>query len=82
MALWLRVSGWICFLLGVAIFFLAGGFSAPKNPIPWMGLFVALLGMILTSTSNLVAHLQRMRELKRPPGPPGASPPSPPSPPG
>jgi hypothetical protein len=79
MTLWLRLSGWVCFLLGAGVFFVAGGFSEPKNPIPWMGVFTALLGMILTSSANLAAHFERMRRLKeqaarnrelRPPPPP------------
>jgi drug/metabolite transporter (DMT)-like permease len=76
-ALKLRVAGWIVFLIGGAIFLLMGGFENPKDPIPWIGLFVALLGMILTSTSNLVAHLDRMKKLRRPPEPPPPGPPQP-----
>ncbi len=64
MTFWLRLSGWICFLLGAGVFFFSGGFEDPKNPIPWMGTFTALLGMILTSSSRLAAHLQEMRRLK------------------
>ena len=50
-----------------------------------LGMFTALLGMILTSSSNLAAHFERMRRMKeqvarnREPNP---QPPSPPAPPG
>lgn len=61
MAFWLRLSGWVCFLLGGGIFLLSGGFSNPRNPVLWVGMFTALLGMILTSASNLAASIRQMR---------------------
>jgi len=81
MAVWLRLSGWVCFLLGAAVFFLSGGlYENPRNLIPWLGMFIALLGMILTSSSRLADHFRHMRELKEraaqhrqpPPSPPAA----------
>ncbi len=81
MVLWLRLSGWICFLLGAGTFLFSGGFENPRSPLPWLGLFTALLGMILTSSSNLAAHFERMRRMKEeararqappPPSSPGA----------
>ncbi len=79
MVLWLRLSGWTCFLLGGGIFLFSGGFEDPRNPIPWMGMFTALLGMILTSSSNLAAHFERMRKLKEQAAQSKEPPPSPPS---
>jgi len=87
MTLWLRLSGWVCFLLGAGVFLFSGGFGNPKDPIPWMGMFTALLGMILTSSSNLAAHFERMRRLKNeaarnretPPPPPPPPPPAAPA---
>lgn len=80
MAFKLRIAGWAFFLIGGAVFLWMGGFEKPKDPVPWIGLFVALLGMILTSTSNLVAHLERAKKLRRPPPPPPESPAPPPPP--
>ncbi len=85
MVLWLRLSGWACFLTGGGLFLWCGGFTRPKDPTPWVGMFLALLGMILTSLSNLAIHFARMRRLKEeikeaearktgPPGPPPAGP--------
>lgn len=76
MALGLRLSGWALFLLGAGIFLSSGGFSDPKNLLAWIGLFTALLGMLLTSASNLAAALRQVRRTPRPPGP--GRPPSPP----
>ncbi len=81
MALWLRVSGWIVSLGGAALLLSSGGFGDDvKNPIPWVGAFLMVFGMILTSSSGLVAHLQHMRRLRQrmqqPPDPPAPSKPA------
>jgi hypothetical protein len=64
MVLKLRIAGWLAFLTGMALFFFSGGLASGKNPLVWVGLFTALGGMFLTSTANLVAHLQKMKRLK------------------
>jgi hypothetical protein len=62
---WLRVSGWLAFLVGGGVFLWQGGFSEARNPFVWAGMFVMLLGMILTSLSNLAAHFVKMRTLRK-----------------
>ena len=73
----LRISGWIVSLIGAAVLIFAGGFGGDvKNPIPWLGAITFVIGMIITSSSGLAAHLQRMKALKEPP--PDEPPKSPP----
>jgi len=61
----LRISGWIVSLIGAAVLVFAGGFGGDaKNPIPWLGAITFVIGMIITSSSGLAAHLQRMKSLK------------------
>ena len=79
----LRISGWVVSLVGAAILVFAGGFGGDaKNPVPWLGAIVFVVGMIITSSSGLAAHLERMRSLKRPSAPPPDAPPGPPAGPG
>ncbi|MFN3484970.1 MAG: hypothetical protein ACK44W_05750 [Planctomycetota bacterium] len=62
----LRVSGWIVSLSGAALLVFSGGFGQDaKNPLPWIGAIVMVVGMILTSSSGLVAHLAYMKRLRR-----------------
>jgi len=64
----LRISGWIVSLIGAAVLIFAGGFGGDaKNPVPWLGAITFVIGMIITSSSGLAAHLQRMKALKSPP---------------
>jgi len=80
----LRVSGWIVSIVGASVLIFAGGFGGDaKNPVPWLGAITFVIGMMLTSSSGLAAHLQRMKALKQasqppppdsPPGPPPAKP--------
>lgn len=68
MSLALRVVGWIFFLTGATIIFVSGGgFTEPGNVLPWVGLFIALGGMIMTSLSHLVSRIIQMRNLRKPP---------------
>lgn len=77
----LRISGWIVSLIGACVLIFAGGFGADaKNPVPWIGAIVFVIGMILTSSSGLAAHLAHMRSLRRPPPSPPDEPPPPPAP--
>ena len=70
MALPLRLVGWTLFVLGIGTFFLVGGFTAIRSEsslhriLAWVGMFGALFGMILTSTSRLIAHFATMRRLR------------------
>jgi hypothetical protein len=64
----LRVSGWVVSLAGAAVLVFSGGFGQDaKNPVPWIGAITMIVGMILTSSSGLVAHLAHMRRLRKPP---------------
>ncbi len=68
MSLALRVVGWILFLVGATIIMISGGgFAKPGNVLPWVGLFIALGGMIMTSLSHLVGRIIQMRNLRKPP---------------
>ena len=61
----LRIAGWIVSLIGAGVLIFAGGFGGDaKNPIPWLGAITFVIGMIITSSSGLAAHLQRMKGLK------------------
>ena len=61
----LRISGWIVSLIGAAVLVFAGGFGGDaKSPIPWLGAITFVVGMIITSSSGLASHLQRMKSLK------------------
>ena len=67
----LRVSGWIVSLTGAGILVFSGGFGTRETQIWAMaGAVTMVLGMILTSVSSLIAHLQHVRSLRRPGGPP------------
>lgn len=58
----LRVSGWIVSLIGAATLIFSGGYS--DNPgFFFSGAVVMVLGIILTSTSTLVATLQARRRI-------------------
>jgi hypothetical protein len=78
MALWVRVSGWIVSLTGAVLLLSSGGFGEDvRNPYAWVGAFLMVFGMILTSSSGLIAHLQHMKRLREkmqehgdPPAPP------------
>ncbi len=66
----LRITGWGLFVVGIGVFIFAGGFSAIKEPdatsriLAYAGMFGALLGMFLTSTSRLIGHFAGIRHLK------------------
>jgi len=66
----LRVAGWGLFILGMGTFILVGAFQAVRHEdqthriLAWVGMFGALLGMLLTSTSRLIGHFVGMRKLK------------------
>ncbi len=59
----LRVSGWIVSLLGAAALVFGGGFDSESRIITMSGAVVMVLGIILTSTSPLVATLQERRRI-------------------
>ncbi len=76
----LRITGWIVSLIGAAVLVFAGGFGGDaKNPVPWLGAITFVIGMMLTSSSGLAAHLQRMKALKQACQPPPDAPPEPPA---
>ncbi len=70
MAFALRIAGWGLFVLGIGAFIFVGGFGALRDENPthrvlaWVGMFGALLGMILTSMSRLIGHFVELRRLK------------------
>jgi hypothetical protein len=67
--LFLRVTGWAVSLAGAALLLASGGFGVDgRKPLAWAGVFVFLGGVTLTSSSMVVAQIQRMRALRRPPG--------------
>ena len=59
----LRVSGWIVSLLGAAAIIFGGGFDSESKIVTMSGAVVMVLGIILTSTSPLVATLQERRRI-------------------
>ncbi len=65
-----RILGWTLFLAGLGLFLFMGSFealqdsSAPGHIFSIVGIGAAFLGMILTSTSRLLFHLESMRRLK------------------
>jgi len=66
----LRISGWAVSLAGAALMLASGGFGAAgRKPLAWAAVFVFLAGVILTSSSMVVAQVLRIRSL-RPPRPP------------
>jgi Kef-type K+ transport system membrane component KefB len=64
----LRVAGWLVSLTGAAILILGGGvgggFNSEFQILPMIGAVVMVLGIILTSTSPLVATLMERRRIK------------------
>lgn len=66
----LRIVGWGLFVVGIGLFIFAGGFGAIKEPdatsrlLAYAGMFGALFGMFLTSTSRLIGHFSQIRRLK------------------
>ncbi len=70
MATRFRLLGWTLFLVGIGLFFLTGSFEAMQDSnasghaLSLIGMGAALLGMILTSTSRLLAHFNSVRQLK------------------
>jgi len=67
----IRITGWIVCLVGAGSLVFSGGFGNHESQFVAMaGAVTMVVGMILTSTSNLVAHLQHMRSLRRPSPPP------------
>ena len=70
MATTFRFSGWTLFLVGSGLFFFTGSFEALQNSespghlYSLLGMGSALLGMILTSASRLMAHFESVRRLK------------------
>ena len=75
----LRIAGWCVSLAGAGLLVFSGGFSGNSMIWAMAGALSMVLGMILTSTSSLVAHLQHMRSLRRP-LPPGENDGAPPNP--
>ena len=59
----LRVGGWIVSLLGAAALVFGGGFDSESRIVTMSGAVVMVLGIILTSTSPLVATLQERRRI-------------------
>ncbi len=70
MATTLRLSGWTFFLAGLGLFLFMGSFeglqdsSAPGHLYSVIGMGSSLLGMLLTSSSRLLAHFDSVRRLK------------------
>lgn len=60
----LRIAGWIVSLAGAAGLVFSGGFDTDSRIIAMSGAVVMVLGIILTSTSPLVANLQERRRLR------------------
>jgi hypothetical protein len=83
MTLWLRLGGWACFIAGGVFYFATGATLFDKqNLLPWVGFFMVLVGMVLTSTAPLMDTLAHRRKLREQIEERKASPPSPPAPPG
>ena len=63
----LRVAGWLVSLAGAALLVfgggIGGGFGGEHQIWPMIGAVVMVLGIILTSTSPLVATLQERRRI-------------------
>jgi len=63
----LRVAGWLVSLSGAALLIfgggIGGGFGSDHRIWPMIGALVMVLGIILTSTSPLVATLQERRRI-------------------
>lgn len=60
-----RLAGWTLVIIGLALFMWTGGLGDDyRNVYAWVGTFVFLLGMILTSFSALVGTLQYRRRLR------------------
>ncbi len=81
----LRLSGWAVSLIGGGLILV--GFTDDetpriRNPFFIAGMFVFVVGMILTSSSGLAAVLQRRREINRRLEQHGSTRSGPPSPPG
>ena len=60
----LRIGGWIVSLLGAGALVASGGFDTETRIIAMTGAVVMVLGIIITSTSPLVANLQERRRLR------------------
>ena len=60
----LRIGGWIVSLLGAGALVASGGFDTETRLVAMTGAVVMVLGIILTSTSPLVANLQERRRLR------------------
>ena len=63
----LRVAGWLVSLSGAALLIfgggIGGGFNTESAIWPMIGAVVMVLGIIITSTSPLVATLQERRRI-------------------
>jgi hypothetical protein len=65
----LRIAGWGFFGLGLGLFLYAGGLglgpeATEQRTLAWVGIFGALFGMLLTSTSRLIGHFANMRHMR------------------
>lgn len=77
----LRIAGWIVSLTGAGVLVfgggMGGGFHSGSQILPMIGAVVMVLGIIVTSTSPLVATLQERRRISErlaahKAGPPGS----------
>ncbi len=59
----LRVAGWLISLAGAAALVFGGGFNSETQIVSMTGAIVMVLGIIVTSTSPLVATLQERRRI-------------------
>lgn len=59
----LRVAGWLISLTGAAALIFGGGFDSESRILTMSGAVVMVLGIIVTSTSPLVATLQARRRI-------------------
>lgn len=67
MATRLRIAGWSLFVAGASVAGFLGDLDLKQTPT-WVGMFLALGGMVLTSTSNVINAwaLQRQTGKARP----------------
>ena len=67
----LRASGWIVSLAGATMIVFSGGWTEESKVLFIAGCFGMVGGMVLTSLSSLVNHLQYMKGLRKPSDPKG-----------
>lgn len=63
----IRAVGWGGLLVGGAVYLFGGAdLTNRENLVPWIGVFLMLLSMVITSSASLVAQIQRMRNPRKP----------------